>query len=236
MRSETPPNVVDLPDLRGKVRVFGERADGGRALAGMMAGFRGAEAIVLAIPAGGVPVGAALARELGLPIDLAVVSKITLPWNTEVGYGAVAFDGSVLLNEALLAQLPLSERDVAAGVAATRQKVEGRLAALRGARPFPDLSARTAILVDDGLASGFTMRAAVRAVRSAGAASVVIATPTGHDHAVRALAPLVDGLYCANVRFGSRFAVADAYARWYDVSDSEVRAILDQQRLPPTTA
>jgi len=222
-------NVAELPELRGKVRVFPQRADAGRVLGGMLASLRGTPSIVLAIPAGGVPVGAALAQELELPFDLAVVSKITLPWNTEAGYGAVAFDGLVLLNRPLLAQLPLGEEEVAEGIAATRHKVERRLADLRGDRPFPDLSDRTAILVDDGLASGFTMQAAVQAVRQAGASRVLVAAPTGHDHAVQSLSELVDELYCANIRFGSRFAVADAYEHWYDVPDAELKAILREK-------
>jgi putative phosphoribosyl transferase len=226
MDASPPPHVVDLPLLRSRTRVFRDRADGGRALAAMLCARRGTSSIVLAIPAGGVPVGAALAGELGLPLDVAGVSKITLPWNTEAGYGAVAFDGSVLLNEALLSQLSLSEEVVQLGIARTRQKVERRVIELRGERPFPDLEATTAVLVDDGLASGFTMRAAVQAVRGVGAAQVLVATPTGHADAVAALAPLTDGLYCANVRSGSRFAVAEAYERWYDVPAAEVRAIL----------
>jgi putative phosphoribosyl transferase len=233
MGTEFPENVIELPELRNRTRVFPGRAEAGRVLAGMTIALRGTSSAVLAIPAGGVAVGAALAQALSLPLDVAVVSKITLPWNTEAGYGAVAFDGTVLLNEGLLRALPLSEAEVAEGIAATRDKVRRRLAELRGSRPLPDLAGRTAVLVDDGLASGSTMRAAVQAVRATGADQVVVATPTGHGDTVRSISALVDRLYCANIRLGSRFAVADAYERWYDVSDAEVKAILAEAAAGP---
>jgi putative phosphoribosyl transferase len=226
MGLEFPGNVIELLELRNRTRVFRGRTDAGRMLAGMTTALRGTSSVVLAIPAGGVAVGVELAQALSLPVDLAVVSKITLPWNTEAGYGAVAFDGSVLLNKGLLTGLALSEAEVAEGIAATREKVRRRLAELRGSRPSPDLGGQTAVLVDDGLASGFTMRAAVQAVRVSGADRVVVATPTGHGGAVRSISALVDEVYCANIRLGNRFAVADAYERWYDISDAEVKAIL----------
>jgi putative phosphoribosyl transferase len=216
MGLEFPGNVIELLELRNRTRVFRGRTDAGRMLAGMTTALRGTSSVVLAIPAGGVAVGVELAQALSLPVDLAVVSKITLPWNTEAGYGAVAFDGSVLLNKGLLTGLALSEAEVAEGIAATREKVRRRLAELRGSRPSPDLGGQTAVLVDD----------AVQAVRVSGADRVVVATPTGHGGAVRSISALVDEVYCANIRLGNRFAVADAYERWYDISDAEVKAIL----------
>jgi len=222
--------VIELPELRNRVHVFRDRTEAGEVLARMLEGYRGSEALVLAVPAGGVPVAAAIARELGLALDVAVVSKITLPWNTEAGYGAVAFDGTVRLNEALLPELGLSEEDVAEGIERTKRKVERRAKTLRGDRPLPDLTHRTAILVDDGLASGFTMRVAVEALRNAGAREVVVAVPTAHAEAVRRLAGAVEVLYCPNIRGGGRFAVAEAYERWSDVEEEEVERILEAEK------
>ena len=222
--------VIELPELRNRVHVFRDRTEAGEVLARMLEGYRGSEALVLAVPAGGVPVAAAIARELGLALDVAVVSKITLPWNTEAGYGAVAFDGTVRLNESLLPELGLSEEEVAEGIERTKQKVERRVKALRGERPVPDLTHRTAILVDDGLASGFTMRVAVEALRNAGAREVVVAVPTAHAEAVRRLAGAVEVLYCPNIRGGGRFAVAEAYERWSDVEEEEVERILEAEK------
>jgi predicted phosphoribosyltransferase len=191
----------------------------------MLEALRGSDARVLAVPAGGVPVAASLARALGLALGVAVVSKITLPWNTEVGYGAVAFDGSVLLNQPLLRQLGLRREEVERGIAATRAKVERRLAALGDAtRTAPP--AETSVLVDDGLASGFTLRAALGALRGLGARRVWIAVPTGSLRTLHELAPEPDELYCANVRSGPAFAVADAYEHWTDVEEAEAAAIL----------
>ncbi|HEY6000304.1 MAG TPA: phosphoribosyltransferase family protein, partial [bacterium] len=166
------------------------------------------------------------------PLDLAVVSKVLLPWDTESGYGAVAFDGSVQWNEPLIEALGLDAGTIEAGLAATREKVARRVRTLRHGRPFPDLGGVTAVLVDDGLASGFTMAVAVEAVRRAGAAAVIVGVPTGHDTALRRLAPRVDALYCANERGGRMFAVADAYRRWTDVSEDEVRALLEDPGRP----
>jgi predicted phosphoribosyltransferase len=173
-------------------------------------------ALVLAIPAGGVPVGVEVARRLHLGLELAVVSKILIPGITEAGYGAVAFDGTVLLNESLVAALGLTEAAVEEGIAATRSRVTRRVQQLRHGRPFPDLRDAAAVLVDDGLASGYTMRVAIEALRAGGAQEVIVAVPTGHLDAVRRLSPLVETLCCANVRAGRSFAVADAYRSWGD--------------------
>jgi predicted phosphoribosyltransferase len=218
--------LVTLPELSDRTRVFRDREHAGEVLAGMLAGALPAGAIVLAIPAGGVPVGAELARRLALPLDLAVVSKVLLPWDTEAGYGAVAFDGTVRLNEPLVAALGLTPQTVEDGLAATRERVARRVRTLRRDMPMPDVRTVAAVLVDDGLASGFTMLVAVEALRRSGAAAVLVAVPTGHLDALERLAPHVNRLYCANVRAGRRFAVADAYQRWADVSEDEVRAIL----------
>ncbi|MEW5762390.1 MAG: phosphoribosyltransferase family protein [Bacillota bacterium] len=212
--------------MRGRTEVFRNRAEAGRVLAGMLVAFRGSSAIVFAIPAGGVPVAAAIAGELGLPLEVAVVSKITLPWSTETGCGAVAFDGTTRLNRELVEHYGLTEKEIREGIGYTREKVLRRVKSFRGDRPFPALRGRPVILVDDGLASGFTMLVAVEAMRRAGAEQVVVAVPTGHAEAVHRVAGQVDAVYCANVRSGWRFAVAEAYEEWYDVSEAEAREIL----------
>lgn len=229
MSAPTHTRLLDLPALRGRVRVFRDRQHAGEVLAGLLGDYRGSDAIVLAIPAGGVPVAAMLAERLDLPLDVAVVSKITLPWNSEAGYGAVAFDGSVVLNDALVAALALSENEVRRGIALTREKVARRMAQLR-VGPFPDLSRRAIILVDDGLASGFTVRAANGALRRHEPSALVVAVPTGHAEAADALARDTDQLRCANLRGGRAFAVADAYERWGDVSEAEAAELLRAAR------
>ena len=225
----TPANIIELPELRDATRVFSDRIDAGRRLAGMLEEFRGGEALVLGIPAGGVPVAAEVARCLALPLDVLVVSKVLLPWTTEAGYGAVAFDGSVWLNPDFIDYYGLDEATVEAGVSAARTKVARRLRRFRGDRPFTAVRGRPVILVDDGLAAGSTLRAAVAALERAGAGQIIVAVPTGHARSVGEIARLVDRLYCANIRGGLRFAVADAYEQWSDVSEDEVAEILHRQ-------
>jgi predicted phosphoribosyltransferase len=224
----TPSNLVifDLPELRDREQVFLDRAHAGQVLAGMLESYREKDAIVLGIPAGGVPVAAIIAVQLSLFFDVAVVSKITLPWNTEAGYGAVAFDGTIKLNDNMLSYLGLSRKDIQNGISKTKSKVQHRVKKLRKKRPFPNLKNCSTILVDDGLASGFTIRVAIEALKNAGATQIIVAVPTGHDRAVRTIADQVEAVYCPNIRKGWQFAVASAYQRWTDVDESEVMQIL----------
>lgn len=214
-------NMVELSELRDKIRVFRNRTQAGEVLAGMLQAFRRTETIVMAIPSGGLPVAVVIAKELDLPLEVAVVSKITLPWNTEAGYGAVAFDGTMQLNQDLLLYLNLTGRQIEEGKDKTFRKVLRRVKSFREDRPFPDVSQKTVILVDDGLASGFTLLVAVEALRKAGARSLVVAVPTGSWNSVLRVSGKVEVLYCANIRQGGQFAVADAYKNWFDVEEEE---------------
>ena len=226
MNAPSTHAIFDLPELRDRERVFLNRDHAGEVLAGMLQAYQQRNSIVLGIPAGGVPVGAVIAAQLTLPFDIAVVSKITLPWNTEVGYGAVAFDGTVRLNDKLLLRLELTKDEVRKGIEKTSSKVVRRVKRLRGEQPLPDLSGRPVLLVDDGIASGFTMHVAVEALRKTGADRIVVTVPTGHSGPVERMAAEVEALYCPNIRGGWGFAVADAYKRWSDVNEDEVIEIL----------
>ena len=228
MKNRLPQNVIDIPELRDEVYAFADRADAGSTLANMLERYNNTDAVVLAVPAGGVPVGAVIAQDLSLTLDVLVVSKITLPWNTEAGYGAVAFDGTVRLNERLLPGLGLREDEIQQGIEETKNKVTRRFTNLRGNKPLPDLSKQPVIVVDDGLASGFTLLVGVEALRKAGASQIIVAVPTGHRNSVQMMADRVEAVYCGNIRHGWSFAVADAYRRWSDVSDGEVINVLRQ--------
>ena len=218
--------LIDLPDLRERVRVFRDRSHAGRLLSEILSEYRHSDALVMAIPAGGVPVAVVVGECLKRPVDVVVVSKITFPWNTEAGYGALAFDGTLRLNDALLARTSLNERQIAEDIEQTRQKIQRRVARMRRGLPPLDVVGRTLIVVDDGLASGFTMRVAVEALAQQGAASIAIAVPTGHADAVASFAAPVEAIYCANVRTGWSFAVADAYEHWSDVGEEEAAQAL----------
>jgi putative phosphoribosyl transferase len=230
-RAVDHPKIFDLPKLRNRVRVFRDRASAGKVLAGMLAEYRSSHAIVLGIPAGGITVAVEIARELHLPLDIAVVSKITLPWNSEAGYGAVAFDGTVILNEELLSRLNLSDPEILTGIKKTGQKVSSRVTMFRGDRPLPDFK-RPIILVDDGLASGFTLRVAIKALGRNGATNVILAVPTGHLESVQMILKEVEAIYCPNLRSGLSFAVADAYEQWSDLDEEEVIRLLQEFKDP----
>jgi predicted phosphoribosyltransferase len=211
------------------MHVFADRRHAGEVLADMLAAFRGTNGILFAIPAGGLPVATAVQEKIGIELDVAVVSKITLPWNTEVGYGAIAFDGTVRLNEAMLAHIRLSARQIREGKEITLKKVKRRVTLLRGEKPMPDLTGRAVLLVDDGLASGFTLMVAAEALRNAGATSLAVAVPTGHLESIHRIVKQVDTLFCPNIRSGLSFAVADAYEHWSDVAEEELLDLLKEK-------
>lgn len=218
--------IRELRELRDRARVFVDRSAAGLVLAGMLEGYRGGCALVLAIPAGGVPVAVQIATSLGLALEVAPVSKVLLPWTTEAGYGAVAFDGSAWIDEGAVVRFGLTEQQVVHGVAEARDKVERRTARLRAGRALPELAGRDVIVVDDGIAAGSTTRTAIAAVRRHKPREIVIAVPTAHEHALSAIVKLVDCVYCANIRSGHVFAVADAYEQWRDISEDEVAGML----------
>ena len=179
---------------------------------------------MLAIPAGGVPVAAAIARSLGLRMQVAPVSKVLLPWTTESGFGAVAFDGSAWIDQRAVDSYGLKQEQVDRALADAHAKVERRNRRFNTA--LRNLAGRTVIVVDDGVAAGSTMRTAIAALRKQGVAAIVVAVPTGHEVSLQALRKLADEVVCADIRGGPRFAVADAYEEWYDLSDDDVEVML----------
>ncbi|MBP7411646.1 phosphoribosyltransferase family protein [Methanoculleus sp. 10] len=223
--------IIEDRTMRDRLGVFEDRTDAGRRLAATLSQLEmSAEAVVCAIPAGGVPPGLEVARALKAPLRMAVVRKVQIPWNPEAGFGAVTWDGQVFLNRALMTGLDLSEAEVNAAVAKARKNVEERREKFSGGRAEPGLEGRTAILVDDGLATGYTMLAAVEAVRAGSPGEVIVAVPTGSLHAVDFIARKVDLVVCLNIRTGRTFAVAQAYERWHDITDQEVQELLIQAR------
>lgn len=216
-----PGNVVEMPELRECLHIFRDRSHAGEMLAEMLDDYRETDAIIFAIPAGGIPVAVAVAERLRFHLEIAVVSKITLPWNTEAGYGAVAFDGTVLLNRELIRYFDLTEEQIRDGQYKTTQKVMRRVRGFRGDKPYPDISHQTVFVIDDGLASGFTVLTALQALQKAGASKLIVAVPTASLSAIERIAPHVEFLYCVNVRGGWRFAVADAYMNWADIDEAE---------------
>jgi predicted phosphoribosyltransferase len=212
--------------LRNKTFIFKDRAEAGKRLAQKLSKFVSPEALVLAIPAGGVPVACEISRVLKLPLDLMIVRKIQIPGQTEAGFGAVGPDGETIFNEELLRRLRLRGEVIQQKVEETKKVVEARNQFFRDGRPFPPVKGKTVILVDDGLASGFTMMEAVRFMRRREAEKVIVAIPTAPEDSVNRLLPEADEIFCLNVRTFFPFAVADAYENWYDLTDQEVISLL----------
>jgi len=194
----------------------------------VLASLEGGIDLVLAIPAGGVPVAVEVARVLGVKLDVAVVSKITMPYTTEAGYGAVAFDGTVRLNRGLAKRSGLSENNITLDVVRTTSKVHRRQARMRGARTWPALYGQRVAVVDDGLASGFTMLVAVEALRKKEPERLIVAVPTALEDTARTVAAQVEAVVCPNLRTHHPFAVAAAYRRWDDVSEDDAVRMLDE--------
>jgi putative phosphoribosyl transferase len=137
----------------------------------------------------------------------------------------------VMLNEELLSRLNLSNQEIETGIKKTEQKVAARVMIFRGNQLLPDLK-RPIILVDDGLASGFTLRVAIKALRKAGATNIILAIPTGHLESAEMILEEVEAIYCPNLRRGFSFAVADAYEQWSDLDEKDVIKILQNFKDP----
>jgi len=208
--------------------LYKDRAQAGERLAKEMLRRRPENPIVLGIPRGGVPVGEPVAKALGCPLDVIVLRKIPIPWSPEAGFGAVTLDRTVVLNERLVAQERITKSVIEEGVEEVYKEVLRRDRAYRGGRPFPVLKEKTAVIVDDGLASGFTMLAAIKYAKSKGASSVVVASPVSSDTAYALLEPRCDELVALHVDHGLWFAVASFYERFPDMDDSEVTEILER--------
>ncbi len=232
--------LIEDPDLRDKVYVFTDRTDAGQRLGALLlrhrqdihlfarpvGGVEAAKIALFAVPAGGAPVGAEIARLLGITLDLVIVRKIQLPWTTEAGFGALNPAGEAIFNEDMLERLRLTPEEIQEQVRKTLAVIQQREARLRGGKPYPRLEGRPTLVVDDGLASGYTMRAALKFLKELGAGPLIVAVPTGSGRTVREMLPLVDELYCLNMRTGLSFAVAEAYQNWYDLTEDEVLEIL----------
>ena len=203
---------------------FRDRVHAGRALAARLAHLRGADPVVVGLPRGGVPVAAEIATALAAQLDVVLVRKIGAPDREELAVGAIGEDGVTVRNDAVLRELGIAWEDLTDKIEHERAEIRRRAEVLRsGARP--ELRGRTVILVDDGIATGATVVAALRVLRDLGAAHVVLAVPVAPPDSLAALAPLADEIVCPVTP--RRFA---AVGQWYDdftqVPDDRVRALL----------
>lgn len=222
--------LVFIEDYLNKHYVFKDRYHAGEVLTNILdKEIKVEDAFVMAIPCGGVPVGCIVSGRLKIPLDLLICRKVLIPWNREAGYGAVAPDGSVVLNQHLLKYLGFSKKEIENHIKETLMEIRRRIKLFRGVEEYVAVR-ENVIVVDDGIASGYTMLAAIKFLRKLrGIKRVIIATPTAPLSSISLLMPYLDIMICPNVRteiYG--FAVADSYEEWHDVSDEEVLSCLSE--------
>ena len=206
---------------------FKNRVEAGRRLAGDLQRYRADQPVVLALPRGGVPLAAEVARMLKAPLDLVIVRKIGAPWQPELAVGAIADSEppQIVRNEDLIQELDIPEDAFAREAAEQQQEIERRRKVYLQNRPRVPLDGRIAIVVDDGIATGATMRAALLAVKRRGAARIVLAVPVAPAATLETLRPLVDEIVCLATP-DPFHAISAHYADFHQIADGEVTALL----------
>lgn len=207
-------------------RGFPDRFAAGRSLARALAGYRDEPGLlVLGLPRGGVPVAHEVAEAFNAELDVLVVRKLGVPWQPELAMGAVSSSGVAVLNEELIRQLGISKDDLDKVTQQETAEVNRRERLYRGGRPEPELAGRTVILVDDGIATGSTMKAGVQALKKAGAGKVVVAVPVAPAGAREEFEGLADD-FVAVIEPGNMMAVGAWYLDFGQTRDKEVGELL----------
>ncbi|MFX0076106.1 MAG: phosphoribosyltransferase [Candidatus Hermodarchaeota archaeon] len=186
---------------------------------------------LFAIPNGGVPVAEGFCNVLKINYDILIVRKIKIPYNTEAGFGSVTTDGTILINQSLFSRLNLSKKAIEGSIETTKKEIRERIEFYNKPADLESsynyfINKKCIFIVDDGLASGFTMLAAIKMIKKYNPKKIYVGVPTAPHHTIERLIHEVDDIYSPNIRNTSWFAVADAYKYWYDVPESEVLDIL----------
>jgi putative phosphoribosyl transferase len=208
---------------------FADRATAGKQLAQALTRFKGEDAIVLSIPRGGVVVGFEIAQALDVSLDIIVPRKIGAPDNPELAIGAVTEDGAAILNDSLVRELGVPESFIREESARQREEIVRRLKSYRGNTPYPSLKSRVVIVVDDGIATGYTMKAALASVRKKGAKSVVVAIPVGPPSTIRELEQMADHVVCLYMP-EVFYAIGQFYEDFSQTTDDEVKELLKRAK------
>jgi len=201
--------------------IFENRYDAGRQLAEKLAEYRNKPVIVLAIPNGGIPVGMKVALALNADLDLVISRKIPIPLRPEGGFGAVADDGTTILNQTILKRIDLTEKQVNYQVNKVRNDIQQRSLLYRGSKPLQIVKEKLAIVVDDGLASGYTMMAAIESVRRRQPKYIIAAVPAASAAAVKNVGKTADRVVTVVTSFAPKFYISDFYHYWNVLGDEE---------------
>jgi len=207
--------------------MFKDRKDAGRKLAVALQKYKDSDALVLAIPRGGVELGVEIARALHYDFSMLICRKLPYPHDPESGFGALAEDGSLYINP--LAASFVSESDIERIIQEQSREIERRITMLRNGQALPQIKGRTVILVDDGIAMGSTMHAAVTLCRKQEAAKIVVAVPVAGRQAIEEFSRLADEIIVLESPRDFH-AVAQVYENWYDVSDEEVLVLIKKMK------
>lgn len=211
---------------RTATRTFRDRREAGRAVAEELTTYRGRDdVLVFGLARGGVPVAWEIAAAVGAPLDVFLVRKLGVPDWSELAMGALASGGGLVMNDDVVASLHVTDEQVREAIDSETSELLRREHAYRGDRPIADLRDRVVILADDGIATGASMLAAVRAVRAAGPKSIIVAVPVGPESTCRDLAREADDVVCVTTPPGFE-AVGQVYDDFHQVSDDEVRELL----------
>jgi putative phosphoribosyl transferase len=208
---------------------FTDRIDAGKRLASALKGFSGKKGIVLAIPRGGVVVGFEIARALNLPLDVIIPRKIGAPENPELAIGAVAEDGSAILDNQLIKYLNVSKEYVEIETKRQKHEIGRRLKLYRQDASYPDLKGLDVIVVDDGIATGSTMKAALASVKNRRASSVTVAVPVGPPSTIEELEKIADRVVCLYTPEYFQ-AIGEFYSDFSQTSDEEVIMLLKENK------
>ncbi len=208
---------------------FVDRIDAGKRLASALKGFSGKHGIVLAIPRGGVVVGYVIARALNLPLDVIIPRKIGAPDNPELAIGAVAEDGTTILDENLITYLGVSREYIKQETERQKREIERRLKVYRQDTSYPNLKGLDVIVVDDGIATGSTMKAALASVKNRGAASVTVAVPVGPPSTIEELNEMADRVVCLYTPEYFQ-AIGQFFSDFSQTEDEEVIKLLKESK------
>jgi len=209
--------------------LFENRSDAGRQLATKLNDYADRTVVVLAIPNGGLPVAVEVAHALNADCDVVISRKISMPLHPESGFGAIADDGTVFLNNDLVRSSGLDEHQIEFEANRVRAEVQRRSLLYKGTRPLVGVNGRAVIIVDDGLASGVTMMAAIGSVRQRHPREIVVAVPCASVQAKERVGKVADKvIVCVVANADVDFTVADYYRYWYDVKDADVIRKLDE--------